>query len=226
MSQLKWCFGSLNESQEKEFIYRRLEMVTGASIPPGLHLAFTNLVSTSQKAIRSFALKNVTEMVLNGVTDKKEASKIEDAKLRASSTVSLRDIQRVFSLFDFFSKDFSSAISIPVESAPAKREALLLAIGIVYYMRLDSKSRMEFLRLLNDLPGEVTEGKGLKEVLDYAIDTVVKNANVPQGVALTRGLKENLFMTLVCALSRTPLMIVGPPGSSKVRILGEKGPFL
>ena len=39
---------------------------------------------------------------------------------------------------------------------------------------------------------------------------------IPQGIALTRGLKENVFMTVVCSLSSTPLMIVGPPGSSKV----------
>ena len=44
-----------------------------------------------------------------------------------------------------------------------------------------------------------------------------RETEIPPGIALTEGLKENIFMTVVCALSLTPLVIVGPPGSSKVR---------
>jgi hypothetical protein len=49
------------------------------------------------------------------------------------------------------------------------------------------------------------------------MDTVIKGSDIPAGIAVTRGLKENVFVTLVCSLSQTPLIIVGPPGSSKVR---------
>ena len=35
------------------------------------------------------------------------------------------------------------------------------------------------------------------------------------GIAQTRGLKENIFMVAMCCLADVPLMIVGPPGSSK-----------
>ncbi len=39
--------------------------------------------------------------------------------------------------------------------------------------------------------------------------------NIPEGVALTTVLKQNLFCIVVCVDSLLPLIIVGPPGSSK-----------
>ena len=38
---------------------------------------------------------------------------------------------------------------------------------------------------------------------------------LPTGIARTQALKENLFATIVCTVTRTPLIIVGAPGSSK-----------
>ena len=38
---------------------------------------------------------------------------------------------------------------------------------------------------------------------------------LPAGIAKTQALKENLFATIVCTVTHTPLIIVGPPGSSK-----------
>jgi len=34
-------------------------------------------------------------------------------------------------------------------------------------------------------------------------------------IAYTSTLKENIFMTLISVLNRIPIIIVGPPGSSK-----------
>ena len=38
---------------------------------------------------------------------------------------------------------------------------------------------------------------------------------LPTGISRTRALKENLFATIVCTITHTPLIIVGAPGSSK-----------
>ena len=38
---------------------------------------------------------------------------------------------------------------------------------------------------------------------------------LPTGISKTRALKENLFATIVCTVTHTPLIIVGAPGSSK-----------
>jgi MoxR-like ATPase len=91
---------------------------------------------------------------------------------------------------------------------------MTLAVAIVYYLRLDDTSRDEFKHLIQSLPTE-RGAKSLQAVLDEAMDTVIARTEIPQGIALTRGLKENVFMTAACLLSRTPLLIVGPPGTSK-----------
>jgi hypothetical protein len=57
------------------------------------------------------------------------------------------------------------------------------------------------------------------------MDTVINGSDIPTGIAVTRGLKENVFVTLVCSLSQTPLMIVGPPGSSKVSTMAAISEF-
>jgi MoxR-like ATPase len=91
---------------------------------------------------------------------------------------------------------------------------MMLAVSVVYYLRLDDRSRDEFRQLIQSLPTE-QGAKNLQTVLDEAMDAVIAKTDVPHGIALTRGLKENVFMTLTCLLSRTPLLIVGPPGTSK-----------
>jgi hypothetical protein len=37
--------------------------------------------------------------------------------------------------------------------------------------------------------------------------------NVPRGVALNAAIYENIFMILTCVMTRTPLVIVGKPGT-------------
>jgi hypothetical protein len=92
---------------------------------------------------------------------------------------------------------------------------MMLAVGVVYYLRLDSVSREQFLELINNLPTERGAERNLHTIVDEAMNDVIEATDVGVGIALTRGLKENVFMTLVCLLSRTPLLIVGPPGTSK-----------
>ena len=43
----------------------------------------------------------------------------------------------------------------------------------------------------------------------------IDNLNLPAGIAKTEALKENLFATIICTVTNTPLIIVGAPGSSK-----------
>eukprot|EP00965_Chrysotila_dentata_P207769 6184319-Pleurochrysis_carterae.AAC.1 len=44
---------------------------------------------------------------------------------------------------------------------------------------------------------------------------LMRQTHLDDGIASTRGLQENIFMVVVCCLAEVPLMIVGPPGSSK-----------
>jgi len=47
------------------------------------------------------------------------------------------------------------------------------------------------------------------------MDFYINNLNLPTGIAKTEALKENLFATIICTATNTPLIIVGAPGSSK-----------
>lgn len=226
MEQLKWSFGSLKPSQEREFVSRRLEMIGGNdTVPPALRMALTSIICTSQETIRCIAEKHLQE---TSGCDRRGGGmqiELEDVRQRAASVVSLRDIQRVFSLFHFFSDEFQCCFVSRESKSSRSRKAILLSVAVVYYMRLNTPGREEFLDHLNALPSERNENENLQQLLDSIMQTIIEATLVPSGIAVTRGLMENLFMTLVCLLSLTPLMIVGPPGSSKVSLVFDACPM-
>ena len=213
---LKWSFGSLSTAQEEEFIFRRIEMIGKGKLPGDLCESMTRIVVRAHETIREFAARNVFQMQVRENNDYNAS--LEDTRARASSVVSLRDIQRVFSLFDFFCNDF--VIDAEYFNSSCKNSLqrcfMLLSVAVVYFLRLDSQSRIAFLEMMKKINGDQGAMVRMDEVLDAAVDWVVKNMTLGKGIALTRGLKENIFATLICSLSRTPLMIVGPPGCSKV----------
>ena len=200
---MTWDYGSLKCDQEKEFIYRRILMMDD-EISDITARGMTEVISSSHELIRSLSKEHIQE----NLSQQNEAAAENDAEQRSRSVVSLRDIQRVFHLIKFFLDDHSLGSN-------DFRRAMLIAVGMVYYFRLDSLAREQFVQELESLPSEQCQDCHLRDVLDSAIDLLIKNTEIPEGVALTKGLKENLFMTMVCTLSRTPLMIVGPPGCSK-----------
>lgn len=129
----------------------------------------------------------------------------------ANSCVSQRDIQRVFTLYQWLIKYFNK---FKPERHENKRRALFVSLGIVYYMRLNTTFRQKYLKELNKHKGVAREIKfidALNEELNWFIDQVP----LPKGIAQTTALKENLFATVVCTVTHTPLIIVGAPGSSK-----------
>jgi hypothetical protein len=212
VAKLKWRYGSLTADNEKKFVKRRIEMLGHNIIPSDLVEQLSALVSTSQESIRYLAADHIRKNL-------KHVTSTADVELRAASTVSLRDIQRAFSFFHFFSTDLKITCIAPDDEGQKYRHAMLLAIAVVYYLRLDAKSRAFFLARLQKLPTEREEAEQLQGVLNNAMDVIISNTEIPPGIAWTCGLKENIFMTLVCSLSQTPLMIIGPPGSSKVGFL-------
>ena len=160
---------------------------------------------TSQKKMRKFAREQLTNN-----------SKVKNRKLASISSrscVSQRDIQRVFTFYQWFKDMYDKHKPYGVRS-DYHRRAVLVSLGLVYYMRLNSRYRTEYAQYLdgvNRLPNEVTFTKAFKEELDYYIDWV----ELPKGIARTLALKENIFAIIICTVTHTPLIIVGAPGSSK-----------
>jgi hypothetical protein len=209
MRLLKWEYGALDSSQEKEFIHRRMEMISHF-IPEDKVDDLTELIVTSHEAIRTFAVSNILLGLKRNMVD--ETFDDDHLRARARSAVSLRDIQRVFTLFHFFMKGFPLTLE-------NYSEAMYLTIAVVYYFKLDCDSRRKFIEILSNLSPSTNLSHEFQSVLDRVMTTVALELVIPQGIALTVGLKENIFMTVVCSLSFTPLIIVGPPGSSKVCII-------
>ena len=88
----------------------------------------------------------------------------------------------------------------------------MVALGIVYYLRLDEKSRTRYNKdLKKNMMGSMTVEEVLKEELDF----YGKHLCIPHGIAKTQALLENLFCIIACCCTKTPLIIVGAPGSSK-----------
>jgi hypothetical protein len=162
MNKLKWSFGSLTHSQEKEFIYRRIEALHSA-MPPFLKASLTEVISHSHEIMRSFAERNILASLHRTRMEETEDIDIEaEARERSRSVVSLRDIQRVFALFEYFSHDMAKdSKETEWSEAEQQRRAMLLAVATVYYLRLDNRSRDEFLSTLMALPTETGQRIGL-----------------------------------------------------------------
>lgn len=232
-------YGSLNKDQEKEFIQARLSMIDAASANQGFlsneALGFADMISECQETIRGFAKEHIEEQFEKriGVRGECDNGNADDSRLRSRSAVSLRDIQRVFSLIEFFS-DFAlvkdkieqrrsdgSALAGGDMKEQKCRRVVLLTVALVYYLRLDSEYRSKFLEHWAQVyRSSNPDTLQLEDVLEDAMEEVLESSHIDSGVAKTQGLKENVFCTLVCSLARIPLVIVGPPGSSKTLSVG------
>eukprot|EP00118_Oscarella_pearsei_P023946 m.294339 g.294339 ORF g.294339 m.294339 type:complete len:5643 (+) comp40744_c0_seq7:98-17026(+) len=202
---LRWDYGALDEYQENAYIQQKISMdetVLGLRVNQ-----LSDAISVCQQLIREFAY---FQLIRVGFSER-------NAAVRSKSCVSQRDIQRVFTLASFFQRSY---VSLPDESPAPKtttdptRRAIMVAIGIVYYLRLDTRYRKEFSKRIDD----VEAGSGdvpFLHIFESEIDTYVDKMHLPRGIAKTKALKENLFATVVCTVCRIPLIIVGAPGSSK-----------
>lgn len=143
--------------------------------------------------------------------------------------MSLRDIMRVFSLFDFFNDvllqraggEQAEAGADPDALPPLifysneqsvepprerRRRAMLLTLGVVYYLRLDSRYRAKFEQSIHGMAQESSGASRLKltRVLDDVMDKLLDHTESVPGIARTQGLKENVFMVAMCQFAKNP----------------------
>ena len=162
----------------------------------------TDLIVTSQQLMRKYAFEQLKECGLSK----------EDAKVWSRSCVSQRDIQRVFTFYQWLMDTYAKFK--PHGDVDYSRRSVMVALGLVYYMRLDSNFRKDYQKFVDQgsrILNEVSFSQAFEAELNWYIDWV----ELPAGIAKTQALKENLFATIVCTVTHTPLIIVGAPGSSK-----------
>jgi hypothetical protein len=230
MQQMMWDYGSLKPDQEKEFIEKRLRFLQSREGLSDTELnTLAQLVHASQQETRDLARKHID------ICAQKRGGAISPGELdaRASSSVSLRDILRVFKLFSFFNHATGPVAEVFLQSSrnpqQQRHRAMLLALAVVYYLRLGSDSsdldqdfRRKFRTRVKGVCGQ--QDADVEGTLIRAMAALMKQTVFDAGIAKTRGLQENIFMVVVCCLAQVPLMIVGPPGSSKtlaVTVVGE-----
>lgn len=181
-------------------------------------LSLSDLIVDSQEMMRKYALEQITA--------EKRGIEGPSAEKLSRCCVSQRDIQRVFTLYQWFINTYKQFDRYN-DYKQCHRRAVLVALGIVYYMRLNNKYRLEYKQKLDQrkFGNDVTFAQAFQDELDWYISKV----DLPKGIASTQALKENLFATIVCTVTHIPLIIVGPPGSSKTLSVNQaianlKGP--
>ena len=208
LEYLKWDYGALNRQQEKEYVNAKIKMFFQQSLSPQDDIvpSLSAVIVESQQKMRDYALEHLQSLDIQ-----KSAAWLKQC---AKSSVSQRDIQRVFIFYQWLMKIYARFNPHNETQEKHHRRAVLVSLGIVYFMRLNSKYRPKyrgFLDTYDKLDSEVTFSDAYEGELKWFIDRV----ELPPNIAKTEALMENVFATIACTMTRTPLIIVGDPGSSK-----------
>ena len=225
MKEVKWVYGSLSVGELDEYIMSKIKM-QGC------------IVTTTDQ--RSVTFTPVIEKLFCGFLLAAHRFCLSRC---GDNSVSQREIQRVFKLIPFFwhleeyyAVEEASGGHLATDECLAAfnddeqfRKCICLAVAVVYYFRLphgaqsdgtvQRKHFQEWIRSTGSFmdASSLTDIYGFTKTVDENLDKFVTEEHflLPQGVALTRALKENIFCTVACIETSLPLGIVGLPGSSK-----------
>lgn len=168
---------------------------------------------------------------------------VRDARLHRMDA-SIRDINRAVIFYRFFSDLARREAFMPVNDLTHPHDfhwrAVLLALGVVYYLRFPTTPRKEardglraayVLGLFDALRGAVEGYRTRDRVGDVfralsdarerlpfqvvwrdSVQRVFEGTQIPRGIAPTLSLQECIFVCVVCAEACVPCQIVGPPG--------------
>ena len=200
MQCIMWDYGALGDAQEREYVQAKFRLTKQDSTAVDI-ATLTDLIVTSQTQIRAYALSHMKRL---GMTE-------SEASACSRSCVSQRDIQRVFTFTKWLSSMYKRLLRYSDSSISLR--ATLVSLGLVYYLRLDSKCRKDYRHMLDHQSALL--GLSFSTAFDEEINWFIDHINLPQGIARSIALKENLFGTIVCTMTHTPLIMVGAPGSSK-----------
>eukprot|EP00118_Oscarella_pearsei_P017416 m.172374 g.172374 ORF g.172374 m.172374 type:complete len:5617 (+) comp39084_c0_seq35:292-17142(+) len=201
METLKWVFPGMDSPTLKDYIIRKIEIQQNSF---GQDLE-GRPIKLDRKLQEIFA-----KLLLSAQ---------EYFKGTNESSVSQRDVKRVFELFPFM-YNFALTQEERETHDPQQlmKKCLFLAIGLVYYLRLPEKnptggqSRDHFERYKG-----ISVYRSFKKDVAEAIENFVTREHFvfPPGIALNKALKENIFAIVACIQAGVPLAIIGAPGSSK-----------
>lgn len=205
---LLWDYVALDDEQEREYIRAKLWQIDKADVAKISREKLdklTHLIAVSHNLMRDYAKRHFAEDCELGE---------EEASIRSQSFVSQRDIQRVFTFYEWLMQMYST-LKPHGDHDDYSHRAVLVALGIVYYLRLNDMFRKKYRDFLDSIHNTNKQELVFSKAFEMELDWYVNHADIPPGIAKTQALKENLFAIIVCTMTRTPLIIIGPPGSSK-----------
>lgn len=197
-----WNFGSLNERDENAYISRMLERecrnadldkIRGHDAFAPFCDHFARQIAASQKFLREF----------HG---------------GEASVVSLRDIARCLSLWQWFLQHDCAPGRDRREVDMQLHRSATLSLAHCYYYRLPTPASRERLHRMIDGNWRTWQAwrfPTLMMVLDAEQEAYLQAMVLPKWIARNTALKENIFLMLTCILTKTPLVVIG-----KVRVAG------
>eukprot|EP01084_Bolivina_argentea_P082541 149455_1 len=183
MKEYVWMFGSLSELDELQYV---CEMVNNTT---------RKLPNEIQKNLSDWQRKRLIDAIV------KSQEFVRDV-LRDAAYVSLRDVARCLSIFEWLMSNELKFIS----SESWIERATVQSLALVYYFRLDSINRVRYgKRLTPDVCGRISffNNRDFITVLNDEIEELCGAFEIPPGVALNKSLKENLFMLFLCIMTST-----------------------
>ena len=224
---LMWDYKALDPNQEREYVFAKMSLnksqftqsLMNSNSDNVDNSSLTDQIVKSQDLVRQYAYESLIErMKKTRSIQVLSSADEEEARVCASSTVSQRDIQRVFRFYSWLQKMFATTKRYAKESKmKVNLRAVYVSMALVYYFRLDSDCRAKYLKEMNNRPvfSSDKEPVTFSDALQNELDWLIENISLPEGVAATEALKENLYSIVICTMTHTPLIILGPPGSSK-----------
>ena len=202
LAHLMWDYGSLGEDQERQYVQAKVDLQS-SWLPNIQRTILTELVVFSQKLMRQYAFEELKKWKLTE----------QEARLSSKCCVSQRDIQRIFNFYEWLLKFYQEMKPYNDDDFTSSYRAILVSLGLVYYMRLNRKNRARYEQELS--LNHKFSALQFSEAFQSELEWYTKQIEFPKGIAKTQALKENLFAVILCTVTQTPLIIVGAPGSSK-----------
>lgn len=183
-----WDFGALFPSDEKRYIVALIKDIP--EMDTNMKRLFCNLVSQSQQFIR---------------------------ETYGNSAVSMRDVRRSKILIRWFT---SHVIQQRQYGSKWKYIPLILCLAHCYRVRLqNSELRRRYDNLIQVTFHEeniIMSGEDIRRFIQQEQQAYIKEMKfIGKGIAINFSLRENVFVLLVCILTKIPVVLIGKPGSSK-----------
>src|SRR6266496_4922304 len=190
-----WDYGILKPKDE----YKYIQIMVEKELKKLAHPVFSELLFASQKFIR---------------------------KVEEPYSVSLRDVKRAITLVKFFYNSLENRpvyrkgrVYPPPGNPTTTIRSYVLAISLCYHSRLYEQDlrkqyRREMGQILQNHKAYVGENMFAKIIREEQED-YINRMQCPPNTANNEALLENVLVMIVCILTRTPLFLIGAPGSSK-----------